>query len=202
MSVCPQCSADLPDEARKCPCCGKGFLSTKLGVEQLAIRRALETARAIRREKRRRSEAKFIDWRDAAGGIIVGFFLLYAFYVWVRPEPSAPSAAASLVRRAEGEEELRRQISFTDREMTPVLDGVEVRGELTNSSGRALLHAEILTIFRDPDGNRAGTCTGEVKLVEPGQAREFVTAGKLRSATRKREGWSWRTELGRAVWAP
>ncbi len=203
MAACPQCSNDLPAGARKCPCCGKSFLSSWSGVNEAGIRRALNTAKAARRA-RQESAAIGLDWREAAGGIIVGFFVLYFVFgnlqVIRSGEEEVRQARASAESAAEGL--LRRQIRLADSYLVPVLDGVEVRGQITNGSPRLLLQAEVLTAFTDPEGREAGEAKGEIKLLRPGQSAPFSCFGKLRSSSSKREGWTWKTELGKTAWSP
>lgn len=145
-----------------------------------------------------------LDWREAAGGIIVGFFVLYFVFGHIQVIHTGEAQVRPAKAGADTAEEgvLRRQVRLSDSYLVPVLDGVEVRGEITNNSSRLLLQAEIHTAFTDPEGQEAGQARGEIKLLEPGKSAPFSCFGKLRSSSSRREGWRWKTELGLAAWAP
>ncbi|MBI4872258.1 MAG: hypothetical protein HY814_11905 [Candidatus Riflebacteria bacterium] len=201
MAPCPQCKTELPYDARKCPCCGKSFLASWSGTNELAIRRALKTIKSARTGHRSGRGRGLVDWRDAAGGLILGFFVLY--FVFARIQIVTQAEAARSAEQAEDTaEQFRSQVRLTDSYLLPVLDGVEVRGSLHNGAERLLLQAEVVTEFRDPEGRLAGSASGVVKVVEAGKTVPFSAFGKLRSSTTKREGWKWKTELGKTVWAP
>lgn len=209
MFACPHCSTDLPSEAKKCPCCGRTFLSAygnAQGPLGERIRAKLQELRAVADAEAPPALKNPLDWRQfgLAAALFLFLFAVAGFTTrhgaasagrskWVDPSGRGrPAAAADLARLA--------AIRVDDTQLLPEDGTVEARGQLTNGASDTILEATLQTYFQTRDGRAVGPVSGVVRLVEPGKTVDFVTSGATREDPLELATGFWHTELGQVRW--
>lgn len=211
MFACPHCSTDLPSEAKKCPCCGRTFLSAygkPQGALSDKIRARLEALRSASDADAPPPLRHPLDWRQfgLASALFLFLFAVAGFTTkhgaagagrskWVDPSGRGrPAAAADIARLA--------AIRLEDLQLLPDSGSVEARGRFTNGSGDEILEANIQTFFQLRDGRLAGPVSGVVRLVKPGETVEFSTSGSTTEDPMQLATGFWHSELGQVRWTP
>ncbi|MBI3894085.1 MAG: hypothetical protein HY303_21410 [Candidatus Wallbacteria bacterium] len=195
-------------DARKCPCCGKKFLSPRVAAKRPV------TTLTVAQPPAFAPSMEAADTEEGSGREmeIVGFFLFLilvtrcAFGIaaahGARPAARPPVVAG---RTDAGQGALASDLApIRVADSALVADGQSIRvsGLVSNSSDRKLLRGVLCTRLRDAKGKLAGTILCNLSTLAPGKSAVYQSRGELDVALPPGQTLEWKTSVVEAQWAP